>query len=54
MFYGHTGDNEHAMQMLAQSFDHHCDGLQFLKTNPVFDPLQTDPRYQQLISKLKL
>jgi len=54
MFYGHTGDNEHAMQMLDQSFDHHCDGLQFLKTNPVFDPLQTDPRYQELISKLKL
>jgi TolB-like protein/DNA-binding winged helix-turn-helix (wHTH) protein/Tfp pilus assembly protein PilF len=54
MFYGHTGDNERAMQMLQQSFDHHCDGLQFLKTNPVFDPLQTDPRYQELISKLKL
>jgi TolB-like protein/DNA-binding winged helix-turn-helix (wHTH) protein/Tfp pilus assembly protein PilF len=54
MFYGHTGDNEHAMQMLEQSFDHHCDGLQFLKTNPVFDPLQNDPRYQELLSKLKL
>ena len=54
MFYGHTGDHEHAMQMLQQSFDHHCDGLQFLKTNPVFDPLQGDPRYQELLSKLKL
>jgi hypothetical protein len=42
------------MQMLEQSFDHHCDGLQFLKTNPVFDPLQADPRYRELISKLKL
>jgi TolB-like protein/DNA-binding winged helix-turn-helix (wHTH) protein len=54
MLYGHTGDNEHAMQMLAQSFDYHCDGLQFLKTNPLFDSLHDDPRYQELISKLKL
>jgi TolB-like protein/DNA-binding winged helix-turn-helix (wHTH) protein len=54
IFYGHTGDRERAMQMLEQSFDHHCDGLQFLKTNPVFDPLQADPRYRELISKLKL
>lgn len=54
MFYGHTGESERAMQMLEQSFDHHCDGLQFLKTNPVFDKLQDDARYQKLISKLKL
>jgi len=54
MFYGHTGDRDRAMQMLEQSYDHHCDGLQFLKTNPVFDNLQGDPRFQELISKLKL
>lgn len=54
VFYGHTGDQERAMQILEQSFDHHCDGLQFLKTNPVFDPLRDDPRYRELISKLKL
>jgi TolB-like protein len=54
IFYAHTGDQEHAMQALDQSFDHHCDGLQFLKTNPVFDPLRGNPRYRELISKLKL
>jgi TolB-like protein/DNA-binding winged helix-turn-helix (wHTH) protein len=54
IFYAHTGDQEHAMQALVQSFDHHCDGLQFLKTNPVFDPLRDDPRCRELISKLKL
>jgi TolB-like protein/DNA-binding winged helix-turn-helix (wHTH) protein len=54
IFYAHTGDQEHAMQILQQSFDHHCDGLQFLKTNPVFDPLRDDPRFQELIAKLKL
>ena len=54
MFYAHVGDKERAMHMLEQSFDHHCDGLQFLKTNPVFDPLRDDPRYHKLISKLKL
>ena len=54
MFYGHTGDKEQAMQILQESFDHHCDGLQFLKTNPVFDSLRDDPRYHELISKLRL
>ena len=54
IFYAHTGDQEQAMQALVQSFDHHCDGLQFLKTNPVFDPLREDPRCRELISKLKL
>jgi TolB-like protein/DNA-binding winged helix-turn-helix (wHTH) protein len=54
IFYAHTGDQEHAMQALDHSFDHHCDGLQFLKTNPVFDPLRDNPRYRELISKLKL
>jgi TolB-like protein/DNA-binding winged helix-turn-helix (wHTH) protein len=54
MFYAHVGDSERAMHMLEQSFDHHCDGLQFLKTNPVFDSLRNDPRYQELISRLKL
>jgi hypothetical protein len=54
IFYAHLGDNERAIQMLEQSFDRRCDGLQFLKTNPVFDPLRDDPRYRELISKLKL
>jgi TolB-like protein/DNA-binding winged helix-turn-helix (wHTH) protein/Tfp pilus assembly protein PilF len=54
IFYAHTGDQERAMQALDQSFDHHCDGLQFLKTNPVFDPLRDNSRYRELISKLKL
>jgi TolB-like protein/tetratricopeptide (TPR) repeat protein len=54
IFYAHVGDKERAMQMLVQSFDHRCDGLQFLKANPVFDPLRDDPRYHELISKLKL
>jgi TolB-like protein/DNA-binding winged helix-turn-helix (wHTH) protein/Flp pilus assembly protein TadD len=54
LFYAHVGDNERALQMLKQSFDQHCDGLQFLKANPVFDPLRDDPRYRELISKLKL
>lgn len=54
MFYAHVGDKERAINMLEQSFDHHCDGLQFLKTNPVFDALREDPRYHELISKMKL
>src|ERR1700683_2285860 len=54
IFYAHTGDQEQAMQILQQSFDHHCDGLQFLKTNPVFDPLRDDPRFKELMVKLKL
>jgi len=54
IFYAHVGDNGRAMKMLEQSFDYHCDGLQFLKANPIFDPLRNDPRYHELISKLKL
>jgi TolB-like protein/DNA-binding winged helix-turn-helix (wHTH) protein/tetratricopeptide (TPR) repeat protein len=54
MFYGHIGDKERTMELLQQSYEHHCDGLQFLKTNPVFDPLRDDSRYKSLIAQLKL
>jgi TolB-like protein/DNA-binding winged helix-turn-helix (wHTH) protein len=54
MFYGHLGDKEHAIELLEESFQHHCDGMQFLKTNPVFDNLRDDPRYKSLVAQLKL
>ena len=54
MFYGHLGDKEHAMELLEQGYQRHCDGMQFIKTNPVFDNLREDPRYKTLISKLRL
>ncbi|HKW17035.1 MAG TPA: winged helix-turn-helix domain-containing protein [Terriglobales bacterium] len=47
------GQNEKAIRLLHQAFQQHCDGLQFLKADPVYDPLRGDSRFQQLISQLR-
>lgn len=52
--YAHMGDKEHTLQWLDWGFQHHCDGLQFLKAEPIYDSLQSDPKFRKLISQLQL
>jgi TolB-like protein/DNA-binding winged helix-turn-helix (wHTH) protein/Tfp pilus assembly protein PilF len=54
MTYTRTGDKEKALQALALAYSRHCDGLQFLKVEPVFDSIRDDPRYRALLSQLRL
>jgi TolB-like protein/lipoprotein NlpI len=52
--YAHVGDRERTLSLLEQGFQHHCDGLQFLATEPIYDKFRADPRFQSLLHRLNL
>jgi TolB-like protein/DNA-binding winged helix-turn-helix (wHTH) protein/Tfp pilus assembly protein PilF len=52
MYYSHTGEKEKAVQALRLGFEQHCDGLQFLKVEPVYDSLRDDPKFKELVAQL--
>jgi TolB-like protein len=50
----HLGDTERTLQLLKYGLEHHCDGLQFLATEPIYDKFRSDPRFQSLLQRLNL
>jgi TolB-like protein/DNA-binding winged helix-turn-helix (wHTH) protein/lipoprotein NlpI len=50
----HLGDAERTLQLLHYGLEHHCDGLQFLATEPIYDKFRQDPRFQALLHQLNL
>jgi hypothetical protein len=52
--YAHMGDRQQTLKWLDFSLEHHCDGLQFLKTEPIYDSLRDDPKFKNLTSRLHL
>jgi TolB-like protein/DNA-binding winged helix-turn-helix (wHTH) protein/Tfp pilus assembly protein PilF len=54
MTYGHTGEKAKVLDQLELAYQHHCDGLQFLKTEPVYDAVREDRRYKDLLVRLRL
>jgi TolB-like protein/DNA-binding winged helix-turn-helix (wHTH) protein len=54
MYHAHRGEKEKAIKQLELAYREHCDGLQFLKVEPVYDDLRDDPRFKQLLARLGL
>ncbi len=54
MYYAHMGDKDKALEQLNLGYQQHCDGLQFLKVDPVYDGLRDDPRFRKLVTRLRL
>lgn len=52
IIYVAMGDRGQAMAMLQQAYREHSQSLLLLKTDPWFDPLRADPRFQELIKKI--
>jgi TolB-like protein/DNA-binding winged helix-turn-helix (wHTH) protein/Flp pilus assembly protein TadD len=52
--YAHMGDKQQTLKWLDFSFEHHCDGLQFLRAEPIYDMLREDPRYRELVARMRL
>jgi len=53
-FYSHVGEKEKAIEQLQLAYRRHCNGLQFLKAEPVWDGLRDDPRFKELLARLGL
>jgi eukaryotic-like serine/threonine-protein kinase len=52
--YAGLGENDQAMEWLEKALAEHNAGLMMLKVHPVFDPLRSDPRYQDLLRRIGL
>jgi Tfp pilus assembly protein PilF len=52
--YAHLGENDRAFEQLQQLYGNREFGLLTLKNNPGFDPLRSDPRFQELIRRIGL
>ncbi len=52
--YGALGDNDSAFEYLEQAFRQRDSLLVYLKVDPLFDPLRSDPRFPKLITRIGL
>jgi TolB-like protein/DNA-binding winged helix-turn-helix (wHTH) protein len=52
--YAALGENDRAIAILQRAYAAHSEVLTSLKVEPGYDPLRTDPRYQELLRKVGL
>jgi hypothetical protein len=52
-FYVLAGEHDEALEWLEEGFEVHDPGLPYI-TLPVFDPLRSDPRFQDLLRRMNL
>jgi serine/threonine-protein kinase len=52
VLYARLGDKEHALDWLERSADEHCAWIVLLRSDPVFDLLRNEPRYEALIKRI--
>jgi TolB-like protein/Tfp pilus assembly protein PilF/predicted Ser/Thr protein kinase len=48
------GDREHAIAWLEKAYQERASRLRYLKMDPVYDPLRSDPRFQDLLRRIGL
>jgi len=49
MIYARLGDKESAFTWLEKAYEERSDYMVYLKTEPAFDRLRPDPRFQRLL-----
>jgi TolB-like protein/predicted Ser/Thr protein kinase len=52
--YLYAGDYDRAMDWLDRSFELHNPSLPYVAPDPFFDPLRSDPRFQDLLRRMNL
>jgi hypothetical protein len=50
--YAGLGSKDQAFARLQKAFEDRADELVFLKADPRFDPLHSDPRFQDLLRRM--
>jgi len=56
MLWAHVGmgDKEEALADLEKVFSEHSNFMTTIKVEPAFDPLRSDPRFQELLRRVGL
>jgi Flp pilus assembly protein TadD len=54
MIYTGLGDQNQAFAWLDKAYAERCEYLVYLPTEPMADPLRTDPRFPELLKRLGL
>jgi adenylate cyclase len=52
--YVRIGDKEKAINSLEKAYEDHDSGLVSLGVDPMFDPIRTDPRFREILRRMKL
>ena len=50
--YVRLGDKDHAMEWLEKGLEQRSSGMTYLKVDPVYDPMRSDPRFQALLRRI--
>ena len=50
--YLQAGDNENSVRWLAKAFDEHSSFLVEIAHDPLYEPLHSDPRFQEMLGRL--
>jgi len=52
--YASLGENDKAFERLEKAYEERNEGLVYMKINPSFNPIRTDPRFSELLKKIGL
>jgi tetratricopeptide (TPR) repeat protein len=50
--YALLGERELALDRLDEAFEQRCPGLIYLRVDPVYDPLRSESRFQELVARM--
>lgn len=50
--YGATGELDHAFEWLQEAYESRDSGLFFLRVLPLYDPLRSDPRFDEILRRI--
>jgi hypothetical protein len=51
--YLSAGDYDRAIDWLEKAYEVHHPGLPYVGFHPIYDPLRADPRFQELVRRMK-
>ena len=54
LIYTGLGDKDQALQWLDKAYEARANNMVFLTVEPIFDPLRSDPRFQDLLRRVGL
>ena len=52
--YSGTGQKERVLELLERAYAEHSNALVQIKVDPIYDPIRSDPRFEDLLRRVRL